>query len=380
MRFLSAILLSLAFSSITHAEVKPYMDLMLKEIFTLKPYIVSDVEYRDPKNFQKIDDSLKQMVALSEKITHEGKIKKTGFAISSKALNEQLREAELVYRVGNKDYSLWMLRSTLSVCMSCHTQLPASSTKFESISKEHFLAKPFDEAEFLFIVRNFDKAMPLYDQVIESYPDNKASQENVEKSLARKVYYYVRVKRDLAGLSESLKKNQKNKALPTLVTKRIKALAQAAEKMKKEGYPEFTEAQQADLKKYVETQLQEELKGNFSPAVTKEISYLKVSSVLYKYLDQHPETPLKPEILYWLSFCERRYEQKAFYSLPELYLKQCVLEFPEAPVAKSCLQEYQDLVTMAYTGSSGTHIPKDVEREIKAMKEMVEKMNGKKSQ
>lgn len=372
--------LSVLFVTAAQAEVKSHMDLMLKEIFTLKPYIVSDVEYRDPKNFQKIDDSLKQMVALSEKISHEGKIKKTGFAISSKALNEQLREAELVYRVGNKDYSLWMLRSTLSVCMSCHTQLPAVSTKFETANKENFLAKPYDEAEFLFIVRNFDKAVTLYDQVLDGYPKNNVTQDALEKSVARKVYYFVRVKRDLAGLSSSLEKNLKNKELPGMVSKRIKALRQAAEKMKKDSYPEFTEAQQSELRKYAETELKEELQGQFSTSVEKDISYLKVSSVLYKFLEQNPESKMKPEIFYWLSFCERRYEQKAFYSLPELYLKQCVTEFPEAPIAKSCLKEYQELVTIAYTGSSGTHIPKDVDRELKAMKEMVEKMDGQKKQ
>lgn len=375
-KLLAAVLMS-ALCSTSHAEVKPHMDLMLKEIFTLKPYIVSDVEYRDPKNFQKISDSLKQMVALSEKISHEGKIKKSGFAISSQALKDQLREAELVYRVGNKDYSLWMLRSTLSVCMSCHTQLPASSTKFEAFNKDNFLTKPFDEAEFLFIVRNFDKAMTTYDQVISGFPGNHVTQENLEKSIARKVYYYVRVKRDLPTLITSFNANLKNKELPSLVTKKISALKNAAEKMKNDTYPEFTETQQAELKKYAETQLESELKGNFSTAPGKDLEDLKVSSVLYKYLDQYPESPLKPEILYWLSFCERRYEQKAFYSLPELYLKQCVTEFPGSSIAPSCLKEYQELVTMAYTGSSGTHIPKDVERELKAMKEMVEKMNSK---
>ncbi|MFX9862924.1 hypothetical protein ABTP49_20640, partial [Acinetobacter baumannii] len=83
---LTAAVLALVFCATSQAEVKPHMDLMLKEIFILKPYIVSDVEYRDPKNFQKIDESLKKMVALSEKISHEGMIKNTGFAISSKAL------------------------------------------------------------------------------------------------------------------------------------------------------------------------------------------------------------------------------------------------------------------------------------------------------
>ncbi|KHD88373.1 MAG: hypothetical protein OM95_09565 [Bdellovibrio sp. ArHS] len=372
-KFLSLVVF-FGFGSWAQGEVKPYMDQMLKEIFVLKPYIVSDVEYRDPKNFEKIDESLKNMVSLSEKISHEGKIKKSGFAISSNALNQQLKEAELIYRVGNKDYSLWMLRSTLSVCMSCHTQLPATSTKFEFFNKEHALTKPYDEAEFLFIVRNFDKAVPLYDEVIADYPGNGVPFENVEKAVARKVYYFVRVKRDLPGLIKSLEKNQKNKQLPELLKKKIAGFKKAAEKMKKEGYAEFNADQQAELKKYVETELKDELQGDFEFSPQKDIAYLKISSVLYKYLDQYPDTPLKPDILYWLSFCERRYEQKAFYSLPELYLKQCVLEHPASAIAPSCLKEYQDLVTMAYTGSSGTHLPKDVDRELKSMKELIQKM------
>lgn len=370
--------ITLLFLSITaSAEVKPYMDQMLQQIFTLKPFIVSPVEYSDPKNFETINGALKNMVSLSEKISHEGMIKKTGFATSSKALTQQLREAELIYRVGNKDYSLWMLRSTLSVCMSCHTQLPSASTKFEFYNKDRYLAKPFDEAEFLFIVRNFDKALPLYDQVLASYPKDGVTAEQVDKALARKVYYYVRVKRDLPGLVNSLSVNQKNKQLPEFVKKRIAGLKKAAASAKNETYPEFTASQQAELRKYVESNLQEELKGNFEMSPQRDLTYLKTSSVLYKYLEQNPDTSLKPDILYWLSFCERRYEQKAFYSMPEMYLKQCVLEHPESAVAPSCLKEYQDLVNIAYTGSSGTHIPKDVEKEIESMKELVKKMNGK---
>lgn len=376
----SLIILFLLLSATTHAEVKPYMDLMFKEIFTLKPYIVSDIEYRDPKNFQKINTSLKNLAELSEKVSHEGKIKKTGFAISSKAITEQLKEAELVYRVGNKDYSLWMLRSTLSVCMSCHTQLPADSTQFETLSKDTFLAKPFDEAEFLFIVRNFNQALPLYDRVIDSFPaGNGGSQDIIEKAIARKVYYFVRVRRDLNQLSASLTNNLKNKKLPEMVVKRIQALRLAAEKMKNQTYPEFSEKQHSELRKYAETELRSELRGDFSTSAKKDLAYLKVSSVLYKFLEENPDSPMKPDILYWLSFCERRYEQKAFYSLPELYLKQCVMDFPTAPVASACLKEYQDIVTLAYTGSSGTHIPKDVDQELKAMKEMVEKINKKNS-
>jgi hypothetical protein len=145
--------------------------------------------------------------------------------------------------------------------------------------------------------------------------------------------------------------------------------------MKDEKYPHFTAQQTGELRRYAEKSLSEELSGTFSFDIPKrELEYLKVSSILYEFLNENPESPLKPDILYWLSFCESKFSQQAFYSLPELYLKQCVLEFPKNPVAKQCLREYQNLVTMAYSGSSGTHIPEDVSKEIKTMQKLVEKL------
>lgn len=376
MRFSIGILILGVVCSLARAEVKPYMDQMLQQIYVLKPYIVSDAEYRDPKNFQTVDEALKKMGDLSEKISHENKIRQSGFAVSGKVLNQQLRETELVYRTGNKDYSLWMLRSTLSVCMSCHTQLPSASTKFDFSQKDHYLTKPFDEAEFLFIVRNFDKAIPLYDQVLNGFPKNGTATDNLEKALARKVYYFVRVKRDFKGLSDSLNENEKNKNLPPFIVKKIAGLKKASSTLAKESFPSFAEDQQDEVRNYAEKNLKKELQGEFEITPERELSYLRTASVLYKYLEQYPDTSLKPEILYWLSFCERRLDKKAFYSLPELYLKQCVLEYTKSRIAPSCLKEYQDLVTLAYTGTSGVHLPKDVERELKSMQEMVAKIHN----
>jgi hypothetical protein len=58
-------------------------------------------------------------------------------------------------------------------------------------------------------------------------------------------------------------------------------------------------------------------------------------------------------------------------SLPDLYLRQCVLEHPASPVASQCLADYVDSVTLAFTGSGGTHIPDDVLEELNRMQALV---------
>lgn len=125
MKYFFTILATIGFSIFTFAEVKPLMNQMFNEIFNLKPYIVSETAFNDPKNTEKIGNSLKHMIEISKNVNHEMKIKRSGFEISGKVLNQQLRETEMVFRAGNKDYALWMLKSTMSVCMNCHTQLPS---------------------------------------------------------------------------------------------------------------------------------------------------------------------------------------------------------------------------------------------------------------
>lgn len=369
------VVVTVAVTSTGYAEVKTFMDQMLNQIFTLKPFLVSEDSFKDPKNAAKISESLGKMVELSKKINHEEMIKKTGFQISGTVLNQQLEDVQEVFKTGNKSYALWTLRSTLGVCMSCHTQLPASSTKFSTLSSAQVLANPFEEAEFLFVIRNFDEAMKLYNKAILEYPRNKVVLADVEKALHRQLYYYVRVARDFKTLASTLNKNKANAQLPKNLRERIKKLETAVQSMKEEPYPLFTDDKKEDLRKYVEKALKDELSGDFSLDLPKkEIAALKVSSVLYEYLNRYPSTSLKPEILYWLSFCEGRYRYASMYSLPELYLKQCVLEHSQHPIAKKCFAEYQDQMTLAFTGSSGTHIPADVSKELKTMQELIQKV------
>jgi len=361
--------------SAARAEVKVFMDQMLEQVFRLKPYLVSEESFKDPKNSQKISESLTAMAALSKKINHEKMITKTGYQISANVLNQQLKDVEEVFKTGNKSYALWSLRSTLGVCMSCHTQVPAVSTRFSTLNESRVLTNPFEEAEFLFVIRNFAEALKLYEKSVTGYPKNNVVLADVEKTIQRQLYYYVRVARDFKSLAGTLKNDKANTQLPKKTRERLQNLLSAVEAMKEEGYPQFTDDKKAELKTYVEKGLKEELSGDFSLDLPKkEIGALKISSVLYEYLNRYPETSLKPEILYWLSFCEGRYRYQSMYSLPELYLKQCVVEFPHHPIAKKCLAEYQDLVTMSFTGSSGTHIPADVSKELQTLQDLIQKI------
>jgi hypothetical protein len=357
----------------TRAEVKDVMDQLMEQVFVLKPLIASETRFSDPANAAQISDALKEMVALSRQVNHEERIKGTGFQVSGAVLTQQLEEIETVFDRGNKEYARANLRSTLGVCMSCHTQLPAVSTRFTDRNKTQVLANPFEEAEFLFLIRNFDAAMTMYGELISGYPLNRVQPDDLEVALYRQIYYYVRVARDMNGLSIALRRDSENAQLPERLQNQIKGFIVAVDAVKDEKFPHYSAAQGVDLRSYAQAQLGGDIDGDFSlDSPANVIAALKFSSVLYEYLNENPQTPLKPDIFYWLSFGERRYLYLSMHSLPDLYLKQCVLDYPQSPVAKKCFAEYEDIITVSFTGSGGTHIPDDVSQELSMMRSLVE--------
>lgn len=361
---------TLAIPVLGFADVKPKMDQMLGYIFELKPFIVSQSEYTAPENAAQISQTLKNMIVLSEEIKHEEKIKSTASQVPAMSLNEQLKEAEVVFRTGNKSYSLWLLRSNLSNCVACHTQLPAKSTTFGNHMKKSYTVSDFQEAEFLYIIRNFDKSLDLYNRVIAGYPKNKISAANVDVAISRKIFYFTRVKRDLPGLNVSLTRDLKNKKLLKPTAESIKAYAQAAKDLAKEDFP--TLSSDKAVQEYAEKTLKNELAGslNYEDSL-RNLRNLRLSGYLYEYMDKHSDTALRPNIYYWLSFCESRWEKGLQDSLPEAYLKKCILDFPKSKVAPLCYKEYNDLMTFGFTGSAGTNIPPEVEKELKIMRDLI---------
>ncbi len=369
MKLFSSIL-ALAFSFSAQAEVRPYMDEMMGYIYELKPYIASPTDFADPKNAETIQATLHNMVTLSEKIKHEDKIKKTALQVPAMSLNEQFKETAAVFRSGNKSHALWLLRSNLGNCVACHTQLPARSTHFEDHSKKKYLVNTFQEAEFLYIVRNFDKALEFYTKTIAGYPGNKITPQNIDLAVSRKIYYFTRVKRDLPGLATSLDKDLRNKKLVPATLENIKAYSKAAQALAKEEVPSLKT--EKEVQTYAEKTLEKELTGSINYEDTlRNLRNLRLSGFLYEFMDKNPETKLKPNIYYWLSFCESRWERGPQDSLPESYLKKCVMEYPKSDIAKRCYQEYSELMTFGYTGSAGTNIPPEVSAELKNMRQMI---------
>ena len=346
------------------------MDKMLAQLMALKKFLIPESAFLAPQNTDEISDRLKEFAELAQQTQHDPVLGQNNFKFSRQVLQDQLNDVERLFRLGNKPYARWKLASTMTVCMSCHTQLPSVSRSFGEFTNEKVFASAFDQAEFLFVARVFDKSFELFDSVVEGYPKNELTATQVQTALERQLAYLSRVKRDPKLGLATMKKHLKNTKLPPFVTKNLKAWILQFEGWNSQKMPDPATASEQMVLNFARKNVG--TSGKIMEAGHPNlVNYLRVSGVLFEYLQRNPRSKATAEVLYWLAVCDRSINNTFFFSLADLYLKECMTQHPTDPFAKKCYKEYEDETIFGYTGSSGTHMPKEIQDELDHLKEVV---------
>ncbi len=360
-------------------ETKQLMNQMLVELSSLKIYFVSQEKFMDSKNSDTISAHLKEFAKLAQQAHHNPELSTENYKFSGEVLDAHVAEVGRLFKSGNKAFARWQLASTISVCMSCHSQMPTNNRTFIDFQNYKMFSSPFDQAEFLFATRAFDQASFIYDLVIDGYPKNKMSLDQVEGSLDRQLAYFSRIKRNPTEAIAKLKMHQKNKKLPGFLQANLKGWISQFENWEKQTTPDPKSASDQVIldfaKKTIEVKWTSKAMQADNPDL---VPYLRVSGILYEYLHLHPKSAATPDILYWLAISDRSISDNFFYSLADLYLKECVVKFPTAPIALSCYKEYEMETIAGYTGSAGTFLPPEVRTELNQIKSILDskiKMN-----
>ncbi len=352
------------------AQIKTLMHRFWGHVETLQKYMSNPEEFNNPKNAPFILQNLKEMTALTKKAKHQSFLNSPNFGFSRKVLENHISEISRVYKSGNKEYARWMLNSTTSICMSCHTQYPTDPAMISL--PDVGVGSSFSDAEFLFATRRYESAAQVYRKLISDYPGNKLKGNDLETAIRRLVAFHARIKREPKSGAEELGGVLQNKNLPEYVKKDVTAWRTLFEKWGTEPDPDPKKVSSEDLTKWVNLQFEKTLWDRTVPATDpRTVTYLRVSGILYEYLQLHPKSEITPKILYWLARCEYRLSSNFFYSLGDMYLKGCMRGYPKDPIAKKCYFEYEDNLVMSYTGSRGTYLPPDVDRELKDLRKTV---------
>lgn len=350
------------------AEVKPTMQEFFGLTNKLSPYLTDKEQFMSDKNDKEIGKVLTEFVQNTKKFKQDKMVQSDDMKFRARLLGEGLDLAEQSFRGGQKDYSFWVLRATLNNCFSCHTQKGLGATSYTPDKNTH---SDYARAEFLFLVRNYDEAIPLFVDLLSGYPKNKMSVENLESSAQKLLFYLMRVSSDDLKSIALFDKVLKNEQLPQSLQTDILAWRKYLNVKKYRIEPVIKINSSARLDAFMKSRSR--IADSFRLSNQRSIADLDTTRFLYRLLEQPSSQSFRPSVLYWLAFVEKDYRLSMFDMSAENFLIECIERYPNDPAAKKCFKAYKEMQVASFTGSRGTELPPDVVKKLNKYEVLVNK-------
>lgn len=379
--FLLSVNVVYAATSVTNddskTQAKAIMGGVYESFLHVIPYVYSDddtiaVLRKDPAKKAELLKNLTNLSEFFKSAKHVEYFQRPGFRPSLETMNSHLSDTINSVESDNYAFAQKRLTAVTSLCITCHSQLSSKGVANafgDSIKKTKRADFPTDYAygNYLFLVREFDESQNYLELAIQqSLKESKSSE--LYNSLRRIISIHTKISFNVNKANRFVDKYRKDPAMPVLAKSTLESWHNSLLKWNK-----FNPSQVKSIDQFIKTYLAplEELKELTTG--DNDISLLVASGVLSKYLNDNPKTKSAPEILYWLSIAERRLSNTYFFTLSDLYLKDCIKLYPASPFAKKCYQQYEESIEFGYSGSSGTDIPPSEKRELVRLRGLLKK-------
>ncbi|WPU65908.1 hypothetical protein [Peredibacter starrii] len=339
----------------------------------LIPFITDRDKFMDKKNEEVITAKIAELQTAFKNAKHDSLLKEDIFAPSYALVNEHLEDSLQAYKSGKKDYAHWRLQETTSLCLDCHTRMPPSHPSSFQNGELSIDSSKFTDSYNLGIAQ----------LIVRRYVDAKQSfTRNIDDKLIKKDFkdlilpfkqvllIEAKVQKDPANLEKFLESYSIKKDIPEEVRTELKIWTRRAKHWKGSKYLSGL-TNDKEVRAFISKELIP-LKKQNSSIENFDVDLLFSSGLLSNFIFENPNSSLAPEISYWIGWSEKYLKREQFFGSGDLFLKQCIKKYYKSPVAKQCLDEYRESIMFDFSGSSGTNIPEDVQKELNNLEKMIQ--------
>lgn len=351
------------------AQAKTIMGGVYDSFVQVIPYIYSDENMvqslkKDPAKKAKLLKNLTDISEFFKSAKHVEYFQRPGFRPSLETMNSHLDDTIVSVTNNNFAFAQKRLNALTTLCISCHSQLSSegSANAFgDSINKAS--RKDFESdyafGNYLFLVRHFEDSEKYLNLAMERAIAQSRSHE-LYSSMRRIISIHTKIAFNYEKASGFIKKYSANPGLPKLAKNTFVSWENSLKEWK-----DFKPEEVKDIDLFIKKHLVplEEVKEQTGDG-KNDISLLIAAGIFSKHLNDNPKSPQTPQLLYWLSVAERRLGNTYFFTVSDLYLKDCIKEYAKSPYAQKCYALYEENIQFGYSGSGGTDIPADERREM----------------
>lgn len=347
----------------------------LHHVTQLQAYSSSKENFKAPANQKFVAEELNKLSELSKNLPQHDRLEDPIFQMTASQVSLHLQEAAKSYKNQKFDYARRVYQEALDGCSSCHSQVRGKSNIIWSFDETKIKGSNFEKAEFWYTIRQYDKALKLYEEYVQNYKPDTVPIYELDIALNKIASILVRSFLDLDRAQLVFLRLSSIQSLPKATKQKLRLWSQAAARIKEN--PGFrAEIKTAEELQQIAESFFQKRKENQEVLDGDLVEILFLSGLLYDF--SHRKEVVTPEILYYLARCEEILDGEFFWSMSNLYLRRCVVQFPTSPTAEKCLDEYKNRLELSYTGSGGENLPADVSKDIESLKKYMNDARSKK--
>jgi hypothetical protein len=265
------------------------------------------------------------------------------------------------------DYARSYLYALGEICSSCHTQDSTLRTLFGGATREDF-DSDYAYAELNYMTREYDKAINYFDKYLHS--SRQKTELDIIQPLQRIITIYIQVQNAPEKALDRLKQYTTLKHQTPATLSELNGWIEGLEMLVASGVGKVNTLSFDALKRYVKQYLGDPAKLSIRIQSTpqQEVGRIWLRGRLYRYLNRNPATREVPVLLYWLAVVDRSIAYNFYFSLADLYLRDCTLNYPQHPYAQKCYREYKNYVADIYQ-KQGDPLPPGIAAELREMQQ-----------
>ena len=333
----------------------------------LLPYAGSKTAFQDSANHALIHQKLNQLLALAKTPMHpelRGQDYQMTLGILVDLLGSALRDFNSMHPERARNRLHW----AMSFCISCHSRLPPTRKIIVDPTLED-IEDAYARARLQYAFREFDRAAQTFQSLIEGYPHSGLSRFQIPQALDYLASIYVRVYQDPVRAYRLFRKLVARKSLPREDRRTLRKWLEDLKIWQDEVEFVLKRASDREILKRSQDIIGAPL--HKQPKLFRDhdhlIRYLRASATLHAFLLERPDTTYAAKAAYLLGICYLNLGSQAFTGLDSAYLKFCIERSPATTVAKQCYGVLEESTLLGYSGSSGTHIPADIETKLRVL-------------
>ncbi len=336
-----------------------------KTTLAIYPLIVAQRPFTQVEKKQ-LDEALTQLSALFSAAAPFIDQKSDSYQVSYEFISHYILVVKSVLHTSHIDYARSHLYALGEMCASCHTQDTTLRTLFSGVKREAF-TDDYAFAELNYITRDYDDAVKYYEKFLNS-PGRKTELDIIQP-LQRIITVHTQLQNNPQKAIQILERYVDYEQHTPETLAELKGWISGLKLLVSNGVSDIKTVTFATLQIYVEKYLgkPESLSLQIQSTAKEEVERVWLRGQIYQYLDKRPNPHEIPVLLYWLAVLDRSIAYNFYFSLADLYLKQCVLKYPDHPYAKHCFDEYENYVDYTYV-QQGEKIPQGIKQEILEMR------------